>query len=86
MRKQTARAHQMLPKPRRPRERCIYPLSRVTYSVPEYCDITGLTREAVLRLMDDGSLPSVKIGIRRLILSRQPPPRDRNPKRSEKSS
>jgi hypothetical protein len=31
--------------------------------------------------MDDGSLPSVKIGIRRLILSRQPPPRDRNPKR-----
>jgi len=76
----------MLPKPRRPRERCIYPLSRVTYSVPEYCDITGLTRKVVLRLMDEGSLPSVKIGIRRLILMRQLPQRHCNPRASEKSN
>jgi excisionase family DNA binding protein len=76
----------MLPKPRRPRERCIYPLSRVTYSVPEYCDITGLSREVVLRLMEDGSLPSVKIGIRRLILMRQLPQRNRDPRPSEKSN
>ena len=70
----------MLPKPRRPRERCIYPLTRVTYSVPEYCDITGLSQASVLRLMDDGSLATVKIGIRRLVLIREPLPRGRKPK------
>jgi hypothetical protein len=69
----------MLPKPRRPRERCIYPLTRVTYSVPEHCDITGRSREEVLRLMDDGSLLTVKIGIRRLILMREQLPRGRKP-------
>jgi hypothetical protein len=67
----------MLPKPRRPRERCIYPLTRVTYSVPQYSDITGLGLEAVLRSMDDGSLSTVKIGHRRLILMREPIPRGR---------
>ena len=70
----------MLPKPRRPRERCIYPLTRVTYYVPEYCDITGLSPASVLRLMDDGSLATVKIGIRRLVLMREPLPRGRKPK------
>jgi excisionase family DNA binding protein len=70
----------MLPKQRRPRERCIYPLSRVTYTVTEYCDITGLSLVVVLRLMDDGSLPTVRIGLRRLILMREPIPRGRKPK------
>jgi excisionase family DNA binding protein len=74
----------MLPRPRRPREKSIFPLTRVTYSIPEYCDITGLSRDAVLRLMDDGSLRTVTLGTRRLILVRQPP-HDRNPKPSEKS-
>lgn len=85
MRKQTARVHQMLPKPRRPREKPIFPLMRVTYSIPEYCDVTGLNRAAVLRLLDDGSLRTVTLGTRRLILVRQPPSRDRNPGPSEKS-
>jgi len=67
----------MLPKARRPRERCIYPLSRVTYSIRKYCDITGLSLSSVLRAMDDGSLSTVKIGLRRLILMREPLPRDR---------
>jgi hypothetical protein len=70
----------MLPKPRRPRERCIYPLTRVTYSISQYCDITGLGLAAVMRMMDDGSLSTVKIGHRRLILMREPLPRGRKPK------
>ena len=55
---------------------------RVTYSIPEYCDITGLSRAAVLRLMDEGSLHTITLGTRRLILMRQPPQRDRNPRNS----
>ena len=34
--------------------------------------MTGLSRVAVLRLMDDGTLHTVKIGNRRLILAQQP--------------
>ena len=73
----------MLRKPRRPRERCTYPLSRVTYSVPAYCDITGLSRAAVLRMMDDGCLATVKIGHRRLILMREPLQLDPKPKQTK---
>jgi len=73
----------MLPKPRRPRERCIYPLTRITYSVSKYCDITGLSRETVLRLMEDGSLATVKIGFRRLVLMREPLPRNRKPQQTK---
>jgi CRP/FNR family transcriptional regulator len=62
----------MLPKPRRPREKRIVPLSRATYTIKEFCDQTGLSEEDVLRSIDDGSLRVVKIGIRRLILARQP--------------
>lgn len=76
----------MLPKPRRPREKPIFPLMRVTYSVSEYCDLTSLSKAAVLRLMDDGSLRTITLGTRRLILTRQPPPRERNPRPSEKST
>ncbi len=75
----------MLPKPRRPRERCIYPLTRVTYSVRKYCDITGLSPAEVLRAMDDGSLSTVKIGLRRLILMREPLPRERKQTLTPKS-
>ena len=39
----------MLPKPTRPREKPIISLIRVTYSILEYCDITGLSRAAVLQ-------------------------------------
>lgn len=62
----------MLPKPRRPREKRIAPLTPVTYSISEFCDVTGLSRAAVLRSMDDGTLRTVKIGNRRLILAQQP--------------
>lgn len=62
----------MLPRPRRPREKRIVPLSRATYTIREFCDKTGLSEAAVLRSMDDGSLRVVKIGIRRLILAQQP--------------
>jgi hypothetical protein len=62
----------MLPKPRRPREKRIVPLARAAYTIREFCDKTGLSEEEVLRSIDDGSLRVVKIGIRRLILARQP--------------
>ena len=62
----------MLPKPRRPREKRIAPLTPVTYSISGFCDMTGLSRTAVLRSMDDGTLRTVKIGNRRLILDQQP--------------
>ena len=38
-----------LPKPRRPREKRIVPLTRVTYSLAEFCEKTGLSEKAVLR-------------------------------------
>jgi hypothetical protein len=56
-------------RPRRPREKRI-PLPRATYSIAEFCDMTGLSRAAVLLSMDDGSLRNVKVGNRRLILAR----------------
>jgi CRP/FNR family transcriptional regulator, anaerobic regulatory protein len=62
----------MLPKPRRPREKPIVPLARAAYTIREFCDKTGLSEEEVLRSIDDGSLRVMKIGIRRLILARQP--------------
>ena len=62
----------MLSKPRRPREKRIVPLTRVTYSIAEFCEKTSLTRQAVLRSIDEGSLRIVRIGHRQLILARRP--------------
>jgi excisionase family DNA binding protein len=62
----------MLPRPRRPREKRIVPLRRVTYSIAEFCDMTGQSRPEVLRAIDDGSLRVVKLGTRRLILALEP--------------
>jgi excisionase family DNA binding protein len=62
----------MLPKPRRPREKRIVPLMRVAYSIAEFCDVTGLSRATVLRSIDEGALRIIKIGNRRLIVTRQP--------------
>jgi hypothetical protein len=59
----------MLRRPRRPREERVVPLARATYSIAEFCDMTGLSRAAVLLSMDDGSLRNVKVGNRRLILA-----------------
>jgi hypothetical protein len=60
----------MLSRPRRPREKRVVPLARATYSIAEFCDMTGLSRAAVLLSMDDGSLRNVKVGNRKLILAR----------------
>ena len=60
----------MSPKPRRPRVHS-EPLSPVTFSVAEYCAMTGLSRATVTRLMDDGILRTVKVGFRRLILAKK---------------
>jgi excisionase family DNA binding protein len=57
----------MLPKPRRPREKRIVELTRVTYTIAEFCEMTGLNRAAVLRGIDKGSLRVVKVGTRRWI-------------------
>jgi excisionase family DNA binding protein len=59
----------MLPKPRRPREKRIVELPRVTYTIAEFCEITGMGRATLLRSIDDGSLRTVKVGTRRLILA-----------------
>jgi hypothetical protein len=61
----------MLPKPRRPREKRVVPLKRVTYSLVEFCERTGLGEKAVLRAIDAGSLRTVKVGHRQLILDQQ---------------
>ena len=73
----------MLPKPRRPREKRIACLTRVTYSIAEYCAITGIGRAAVLCSMDNGSLHIIKIGNRRRILA--PTPRARSAENSTSS-
>jgi len=62
----------MHPKPRRLREERVVPLTRATYTIAEYCVLTGLRRAAVLRSIDDGTLHMVKIGHRRFILARSP--------------
>jgi hypothetical protein len=62
----------MLPKPRRPREQRKMPLTRVTCSIAEFCDLTGLSETAVARSMKDGPLLTVRIGHRRLIPAQQP--------------
>jgi hypothetical protein len=62
----------MLPKPRRPREKRILPLTRVTYSIEEFCAASGLSRAEVECAIDDGSLRLIKVGNRRLILAPQP--------------
>lgn len=62
----------MLPRPRRRREQRIIPLTRVTYSIAEFCDLTGLSQAAVLRSTDDGTLRTVRIGNRRPFLAQQP--------------
>jgi hypothetical protein len=60
----------MLSKPRRPREKRIVPLTRTTYSIAEFCEKTGLSTAIVNRQIDDGILPTVKLGFRRLILAK----------------
>ena len=69
------RYRQMLAKPRRPREQRIVPLARATYSIAEFCDMTGLSKTKVVRLIDDGILRTVKLGHRRLILAKADPRR-----------
>lgn len=61
----------MLPKPRRPREERIEPLTRATYSIAEFCEKTGLSRAIVTRQIDDGILRTVKLGFRLLILAKR---------------
>jgi hypothetical protein len=48
-------AKQKMPKPSRPRDKRP-PLTQITYSVEEYSELTGLSTEAVLRSVDEGSL------------------------------
>jgi excisionase family DNA binding protein len=61
----------MLRKPSRPRETRVVELSRTTYTIAEFCEMTGLSRAVVLRSIDNGSLRAVKVGSRRLILAGQ---------------
>jgi excisionase family DNA binding protein len=56
----------MLPKPRRPREKRIVELTRVTYTIAEFCEMTGIGRATLLRSIEDGSLRTVRVGTRRL--------------------
>jgi hypothetical protein len=58
----SAGRRQVLRKPRRPGEKRTMPLRRVTYSISEFRDMTGLSAVAVLRSIDDGTLRTVKIG------------------------
>jgi hypothetical protein len=60
-----------MPKPHRVREKRVRPPTRVTYSIAEYCEMNGLSREAVARSIDDGLLRVVKIGHRRLVIAGQ---------------
>jgi excisionase family DNA binding protein len=60
----------MLPKPRRPHEKRIAKLTRVTYTIAEFCEMTGIGRATLLRSIEDGSLLTVRFGTRRLILAR----------------
>ena len=66
----------MLPKPRRPRDTSV-PLPPVTFSVAKFCKLTGLSRTTVKRQMDDGTLRTVKLGLRRLILAKTPTAKQR---------
>jgi excisionase family DNA binding protein len=61
----------MLFKPCRPRDKRIAP-ARSTYSIEEFCEKTGQTRAVVLRLINDGTLRTVRLGYRRLILTKMP--------------
>jgi hypothetical protein len=61
----------MLARPRRPRDKHVAP-ARATTSIEEFCEKTGQTKEKVLRLMNDGSLLTVRIGYRWLILTKMP--------------
>jgi hypothetical protein len=63
----------MAPKPRRPREPK-EPLSPVTFSVAQYCTMTGLSRAIVTHQIDDGILHTVKLGLRLVILAKKPKP------------
>ncbi|WP_291686804.1 hypothetical protein [Bradyrhizobium sp.] len=47
-------------------------MTRVTYLIEEFCDLTGLSETAVARSMKDGTLRTVRIGHRRLVLAHQP--------------
>ena len=61
----------MLCKPLRPRDKRIAP-ARATFSIGEFCEKTGQTRAVVLRLINDGTLRTVRIGYRRLVLTKMP--------------
>jgi excisionase family DNA binding protein len=43
-------------------------LEPITASIPEFCRISGLGRSTVYEMLGDGSLDSITIGRRRLIL------------------
>jgi hypothetical protein len=61
----------MAPRPRRPRDPK-EPLSAVIFTVAKYCDVTGLSEAEVARQMENGTLHTVRLGLRRLILSAKP--------------
>ena len=61
----------MLARPRRPRDKRIAP-ARARRSIEEFCEKTGQTKAEVLRLIDDGTLRTVRLGYRRLILTKMP--------------
>ena len=61
----------MLCKPYRPRDKRIAP-ARATRSIEEFCEKTGQTKAEVQRLIDNGTLRTVRLGYRRLILTKMP--------------
>lgn len=42
-------------------------LGRLAYSVAEVREVTGLGRTTIYKLINDNSLPSIKVGRRRLV-------------------
>ena len=40
---------------------------KLTYSINEACDVIGVRRDLLYRLINQGELPSLKIGDRRVI-------------------
>ena len=43
------------------------PRQKLTYSINEACDVIGVRRDLLYRLINQGDLPSLKIGDRRFI-------------------
>ena len=61
----------MLAKPRRPRDKRPK-LARTASSIEEFCNNSGQTQAEVLRFVNDGTLRTVRLGYRRLILTKMP--------------